>query len=118
MQFYWSGKVSDGGSQQQHVEKAKQNAFAASVITDQTFEDVPDEIECPFEFRHIWEWFFELDSTRNNGMAHGPITNVEITAWAEGMGIDLMPIERRALLAIDKAFLIHSNSDSKSKSEK
>lgn len=107
--FYWGGKESDGASKQEHVDKARKNSFAASVITDQTFEDVPEEAFCPFEFQHIWEWFFELDSTRLNNMAAGPITNVEITFWANGMGYDLLPIERKALLAVDRAFQIHNS---------
>ncbi len=42
-------------------------------------------------------------------MGVGPITNVEITAWAQGMRYDLMPFERRAILAVDRAYLIHSS---------
>lgn len=107
--FYWGGKESDGATKQEHVDKAKQNAFAASLITDQTFADVPEEADCPYELQHIWEWFYELDSTRINGMSAGPITNVEITAWSDGMGYDLLPIERKALLAVDRAFQMHNS---------
>ena len=65
---------------------------------------------CPHEVEYIWQWFYELDATRQNGMGAGPITHVEITAWANGMGIDLLPFERQALRQIDRAFLIYSNS--------
>ena len=80
------------------------------MITDQTFEDVPVEAYCPVEVEYIWEWFHDLDSTRQNGMSHGPITNVEITAWSNGMWLNLIPFERRAILEIDRAFSIYSNS--------
>ena len=43
-------------------------------------------------------------------MGAGSITHVEITAWANGMGIELLPFERQAIRQIDKAFLIYSNS--------
>ena len=113
--FYWGGKESDGASTQEHVDKAKQNAFAASVITDQTFAETPEVVDCPFELQHIWEWFYELDSTRINNMTAGPITNQEITFWSNGMGYDLLPIERKALLAVDRAFLIHNSKSSEKK---
>ncbi len=43
-------------------------------------------------------------------MGLGPITHLEISAWAEGMKIDLLPFERKAIRELDKAFLIYSNS--------
>lgn len=115
-QFFWGGKESDGATTAQHVEIAKKSAFAALVITDRTFEDAPDEVTCPFELEHVWEWFYELDGTRQSGMVLGPITNVEISAWASGMGIDLLPFERRAILAVDRAYLAFNAKKMQSKS--
>lgn len=108
--FFWSGKAADGGSQQTHVDIAKKSPFAASVITDQTFEDVPEEVDCPFELKHIWEWFFELDATRQNGMGLGPLTNQEIYFWAHLQKKHILSLEVTALLAVDRAYIIHHNS--------
>lgn len=84
--------------------------MASLVINDQTFEDedIVSEIDCPVEVEYIWEWYIELDATRQNGMGYGPITHQEITAWSVGMKIDLMPFERESIRAIDREFLIHS----------
>lgn len=102
-----------------HLESAKGNAFAASVITEKTFEEAPEEVECPFELQHIWEFFIELDETRpSNGMAVSSITHEEITAWAEGNNISLMPFERRCIRAIDKAYVTYQNSKAKERNER
>lgn len=116
--FYWGNKESDGASTQEHVEVAKKSAFAAAVIKEETFEDVPPEVDCPFELKHVWDWFVELDCTRQSGMGLGPITHTEISAWSTGMGINLMPIEREAIRAIDRAYLTHHNSKDKEKEKK
>ena len=83
------------------------------MITEETFEDAPEEVSCPWELQHIWEWFLELDETRQNGMSIGPITHTEITKWSEGMGYNLIPFERRALRAVDRAFMIHQSKKEK-----
>lgn len=41
------------------------------------------------------------------------IKHVEITAWAEGMQINLLPFERRAIRAVDVAFMDYQNSKAK-----
>jgi hypothetical protein len=115
--FFWGSRQSDGASAQEHIEIAKKNCFASQVITDKTFEDVPDEVECPFEVEYLWVWFRELDSTRaNNGMGISPINHLEITAWSDGMALSpLMPFERQAIRAVDDAYVIYSNSKAKDK---
>lgn len=55
----------------------------------------------------------QLNKTRDVGMQVAAIKHVEITAWAQGMGINLLPFERRAICAIDDAFMAHQNSKSK-----
>jgi hypothetical protein len=64
--------------------------------------------------QYIWVWFNEeLNSCRDiNGMALPPITHTEITSWADGMKIDLLPFERRALKALDNAYTSYFNSKS------
>jgi hypothetical protein len=75
---------------------------------------VPEETDCPYEVQYIWSWFLELDKTRlNGGMGFNPITHVEITAWSDGMDIDILPFERRAIRAVDEAYMIHCNSKDK-----
>lgn len=37
--------------------------------------------EFPHGLEHVWQWFGELDSTRQSGMAANPITYTEIDAW-------------------------------------
>jgi hypothetical protein len=66
----------------------------------------------------VWSWFTELDATRQSFMAHGPITHTEIRNWAFNLQIELLPIEVRALMAVDRAFLLHSYSESRKKAEK
>jgi hypothetical protein len=43
-------------------------------------------------------------------MGLSPITHVEMTAWSEGMKLDLLPFERKAIRAIDRAYMIYQNS--------
>lgn len=98
------------------MQAAQKNAFFSSVVTEKTFEaaDVPDEVECPFELLHVWEWFLELDKTRpNNGMGISAITHTEITSWADGMNIELLPFERKAIRAVDEAYVTYCNSKAK-----
>lgn len=57
----------------------------------------------------------ELNKTRDIGMQACAIKHVEITAWAEGERIKLTPFERRAIRAIDEAFMIHQNEQIKEK---
>lgn len=98
---------------EQHVASAKRNALASLVITDQTIKELPPVIECPYELQHIWDWFHELDKTRQNNMGHGPITYVEFNNWAFRMRIDPTSYETKALMEVDKAFLIHSHTRDK-----
>jgi hypothetical protein len=116
--FYWGGKQSDGATTAQHVERAKKNCLASQVITDQTFSDAPEEVPCPWELMHVWEWFIELDATRQNGMGIGPITHTELRNWSANLQVHPLPFEVRAIMAIDRAFLIHSNSTSGTKDSK
>lgn len=66
------------------------------------------------ELEHIWEFFRELDATRNNsGMGFNPITHVELTAWSNGMQIGITPFERSCVIAIDNAYRLHLNDKEK-----
>jgi hypothetical protein len=61
----------------------------------------------------VWEWFYELDETRETGMSLESISHTEISNWAEGMKIDLSPFERRCLRAIDRVYVDHIRSKGK-----
>jgi hypothetical protein len=81
------------------------------VITEKTFADVPKRVICPFEIEHVWKWFLELDRTRiQSGFGVNPITHTEITHWANGMEIKVTPFERKALRAVDEAYMTYQNS--------
>ncbi len=54
---------------------------------------------------HVWYWFHELSSTRQNGMGINPITHAEIMAWAWLTGIKPLPWEVKAIKDIDSAFI-------------
>jgi hypothetical protein len=41
------------------------------------------------------------------------IKHLEITAWSDGMGYKITPFERKAIRAIDVAFMNHQNTKSK-----
>lgn len=98
----------------EHVDIAKANSFATLVIKEDTFAEVPEEVECPWELEHIWGYFCELDGTRQTGgMGFNPITHVEMTAWAEGMGVTLTPFERNCIRVIDDAYRVHCNKKEK-----
>jgi len=52
---------------------------------------------------HVWGWFHELSSTRQNGMSINPITHQEIEAWSHLTGNHPAPWEVAAIRAIDSA---------------
>jgi hypothetical protein len=85
------------------------------LITPKTFEEVPDEVTCPYELQYVWEYFRELDSRRPVGGMGGftPISHTEITHWSEGMGIGITPFERSCIIAIDNAYRIHLSEELK-----
>jgi hypothetical protein len=78
------------------------------MLKSETFEDAPEELECPYELLHVWQFFRDLDARRANGGMGGfsPITHSEITAWSEGMDIGISPFERRCIVAIDDAYRV------------
>lgn len=85
--------------------KAKANCFAPQVLSDQTFDETPDVVLCPVEVEHVWDWYVELDSTRNSGFDIGPVTFAEIESWSRLMKIEVSPFEVQSLRAIDKAYI-------------
>lgn len=61
---------------------------------------------CPDDLRYIWEWFVELSSSRtSNGFGANPLGWATLEAWSRITCVQLLPYERRALLALDRAYL-------------
>lgn len=88
--------------------------LASLVVTDQTFDEAPEEIDCPYELAYIWGYFRDLDARRpNGGMGFSPITHEAITAWSDGLEIGIKPFERQCIVAIDDAYRDHINSKDK-----
>lgn len=86
------------------------------VINEKTFEEAPEELDCPWELEYVWSYYTELAATRqNSGMGVSPICHREITAWSDGMGYNVTPFERKALVKIDNAFIAFANSKVKTK---
>jgi hypothetical protein len=83
------------------------------VLAEDTFTEAPEELDCPFEVEHIWDWFLHLNRRRQNGMSINPISHQEITAWSEGMKKAITPFERDALTQLDDAYIEHQNSKEK-----
>ena len=64
------------------------------------------EIEVPYGFRHVWDWFWELNDRRTSGDgAANPLTWVELHAWAAMTGATVRPMESRLIMSMDNAYL-------------
>lgn len=72
-------------------------------IAKQTGED-PEELhgpEFPEVISHVYEWFLELHSGRQNG----PIGFSDIKAWSELTGRQITPFETRLIKNLDAEYL-------------
>ncbi len=57
----------------------------------------------PDELLYLWEWFWKLSRRRKSGPE--ALSALEITTWADALGLCLDPGEFDALCAMDDAFL-------------
>jgi hypothetical protein len=65
---------------------------------------------------HVWAAFLDLCRTRqSSGMGPGPITRHDIRAWEADEFTALEPWERRAILALDTAWLRSQQPDTQAK---
>lgn len=63
----------------------------------------------PRQGAHLWAWFTDLHQTRSTGgMGVSRLSRLEIQAWERDEGHRLEAWERRALLAIDAAYVTSS----------
>lgn len=73
--------------------------------------------DLPPEGAWIWGAWCELDATRQNGMGLGPITHLEMLAYAALHGFEWEPPEIGAIRALDREFLIFHAAQNKSLKE-
>lgn len=71
----------------------------------------------PGEGAWIWGAFCDLNLTRQNGMGAGPITHLEMLAYASLHGFQWEPPEIGAIRALDREFLIHQSEQTKKPGE-
>lgn len=62
--------------------------------------------DLPAEAAWIWAAYCELDQTRQSGMGLGPITHLEMLAYATIHGFDWEPAEIAIIRALDREYLI------------
>lgn len=89
------------------------NCFAPQVISDQTFEELPEEVRCPPELEYIWDWYYELDASRSSGFDLNPILYTEIEAWSRLNSLTLSSFEIKAIKAIDVAYMRYNRTSNK-----
>jgi len=65
-------------------------------------DPLPDR---PWALEYLWDWFWLLSRTRQNGMDVNPISYQEIKAFSEQMGLGIDPWETRILRRMDDAAL-------------
>lgn len=70
-------------------------------------EPYPDALE------YIWEWFGELSRTRGGGWGPGPITYLEIDAWARLTSNSPEPWEVALIRKLDTAWLVAESERTK-----
>jgi hypothetical protein len=75
-----------------------------------------DECEIPDAAMHIWEWFWELHSTRSsNGFGPNPISYAEIAAWSKLSSIKPNKHEVKMLRELDRVYLEAAAKEAKKK---
>lgn len=89
-----------GGSLREHLES---NARQGDVEDRWRLENPPP---LPAGAAHVWAWFVDLHATRaTNGMGPCRLSRLEIQAWERDQGVNLMAWERRAIIAVDGAWV-------------
>lgn len=59
----------------------------------------------PVEAAHLWEWWHQLNETRQAGFKLCHISYLELAAWAGVLHLRLSPFEVRCIMALDSCFL-------------
>jgi len=94
---------SDGSTLKAHLTQA----YKASGKKPKELE----ESRPPEAFMYLWQWFWELDHTRDRALANSPLSYQEIYYWQKLCEIKLFPWELEALRLMDKAYIKEVNAD-------
>ena len=82
-------------------------------------EKLENEPSVPFCAEHLWNWFWELHSTRSAGMnGPDPISYLEIDAWEKKTGKIVHPFEVKIIKDLDAAYINFSHKERRKKQEK
>lgn len=76
------------------------------------FNHPTPNVRVPPEGRYLWDWFLELNQTRQEGKA-GPqrLTHSEIKAWAELRRVVIRPEEVAVLMEMDNVFISETRQE-------
>lgn len=77
------------------------------LVTFRQRENLPEleyeQLGVPLYADHVWEWFWEIEQTRNAETQYQPLSFTEIAAWSQLTGEVLNPWEVRAIKFMDAA---------------
>jgi hypothetical protein len=63
-----------------------------------------EEVNPPAAFVYLWDWFWELDHSRDRSMTCAPLTYEETYFWQKLNEVKLFPWELEALRMMDRAY--------------
>ena len=75
---------------------------------DCPIEDLEDIPEIPLYYRHVWDWFLDLNQSRNSG---GSLSYADIYAYFQVMGINADRDDVRALKILDSLYIEAVNTE-------
>ncbi len=75
-------------------------------VRDPRLDSEPDIPDAAID---LWLWFWELDSGRQSGMGHSPLSWRDIKDWAELTGVKPTSWEVSVIKAMDKVYLATAN---------
>ncbi len=61
--------------------------------------------EPPELVRYIWEWFWDMQRSRQSGFSANPLTFAEVESWSRLNNISILPWEVRAVREMDDELL-------------
>lgn len=100
----------------QHILDTQKETSAAY---QQAYEKLASIQEIPACLEHIWQWFWQLHSTRQSGM-NGPLplSYQEIKAWLELTGQAIYSSEIQIIRQLDNVYLNFSHKKAREKRNK
>jgi hypothetical protein len=105
-----SEKQKDGSPLRDHLLKLK------------TAHGINDPLLTPIKVSpavtYLWEYFLDLNNTRQSGMGVSAINYTEIKSWCDLTGNTLSAFEVRVIKMLDSVFLAHYNKQSEKETSK